>query len=551
MNDFLRKCSISKQLESAYALMLKTSLDRDCFSMNQFLTACSSRGFIDYAFQAFTQMENPNVFVYNALIRGLTHSSSSSSPVRALPIYIDMLRKGVSPSSYTFPSIIKACNLLSAKMFGESVHGQIWRIGFTSHLHVQTSLVDFYSNLCRIIDARKVFDQMPERDTFARSTMVSAYTRLGDMTSARNLFDEMPERDITSCNTMMDGYSRIGDVDSAASLFIEMPQKDLISWTTMINCYTQSHRYEKALSVFDEMKSNGINPDEVTIVTIISACAHLGALDFGKELYHYVMQIGFHLDVYIGSVLIDMFAKCGSLERSLVVFYKLQTKNLFCWNSIIEGLAMHGFAEQALKMFDKMIAANVEPNGVTFISVLSACTHAGLIEEGQRMFESMVKDFSLLPEIQHYGCMVHLLCKAGLLEDALRLIEQMKIEPNSVIWGALLGGCKLHKNVEIAEIAVERLAVMEPNNSGYRTLLVNIHAEANRWSEVSKIRLDMKERGVEKTCPGSSWIEIENEIHRFTASDKCHFAILDIYVMLNELNRHIKLVGYMNELELV
>ncbi|KAI7987850.1 Pentatricopeptide repeat-containing protein [Camellia lanceoleosa] len=304
----------------------------------------------------------------------------------------------------------------------------------------------------------------------------------------------------------------------------------------MINCYSQSKQYIEALAIFNEMKSHGISPDEVTMATVISACAHIGALDLGKEIHLYVMQNEFDLDVYLGSALVDMYAKCGSLDRSLLVFFKLREKNLFCWNSIIEGLAVHGYAEEALAMFSRMEREKIKPNGVTFISVLSACTHAGLVEEGRRNFLNMTHDFSIPPEMQHYGCMVDLLCKAGLIKDALELIQSMRIVPNSVIWGALLSGCRLYKNLEIAQVAVNKLMVLEPNNSGYYTLMVNMYAESNRWNEVAKIRSTMKVQGVEKTSPGSSWIEMDSKIHLFAASDKSHPYLAKIYVVLEMYN---------------
>ncbi|KAM7521689.1 hypothetical protein LguiA_011591 [Lonicera macranthoides] len=295
------------------------------------------------------------------------------------------------------------------------------------------------------------------------------------------------------------------------------------------------------------MEANGISPDEVTMATVISASAHLGVLDLGKEIHLYVLQNGFDLDVYIGSALIDMYAKCGSLDRSLLVFFKLQEKNIFCWNSVINGLALHGHANEALAMFSRMEKEKIKPNGITFISILSACTHAGLVHEGRRRFQSMLHDFSIPPEIEHYGCMVNLLCKASLLDDALKLIRSMRMEPNCVIWGALLGGCKLHKNLEIAHLVVDKLIVLEPNNSGYYTLLVNMYAEANRWSDVAKIRATMKEHCVEKICPGSSWIETDRNIHQFAASDQYHVASSEIYLLLDELYGQLRRSGNVTE----
>ncbi|GKC76361.1 pentatricopeptide repeat-containing protein, partial [Tanacetum coccineum] len=496
--EYMKMCSKLTQLECIYACMVKNSFYQDCFMINQFVSACAKFSHMDYAIRAFTQMDDPNVFVYNAVIRACV---CCGSPVKGLLCYLKMLRVQVCPTSYTFSSLVKSCALVGECSIGEGVHGHIWKFGFNSHVYVQTGLIDLYSSLGKIFESRRVFDEMVERDVFVWTSMVSVLARSGEMVSASRLFDEMPERNFASWNSLIDGYARIKDVESAEYLFSKMPEKDLISWTTMINCYSQNKLYPEALATFNDMTSRGISPDEVTMATVISACAHIGALDVGKKIHLFIKEHLFNIDFYIGSALIDMYAKCGNLDQSLLVFYKLDEKNLYCWNSVIDGLAMHGYANEALKMFNEMVEMNIKPNGVTFISVLSACTHAGMVKEGRECFLSMTRDYNIRPEIEHYGCMVDLLCKAGLLEDALGMIRDMRMEPNAVIWGALLGGCKLQKNLEIAQIAVNKLMSLEPDNSGYYTLLVNMFAEANRWSEVAKLRSAMKYLRVEKKSP--------------------------------------------------
>ncbi|KAK4492218.1 hypothetical protein RD792_003018 [Penstemon davidsonii] len=528
--------------------MLKNNTSQDCFSINQYITACSNFHSIDSAIFAFTQVKSPNVFVYNAIIGA---SVKCFRPMEALCCYVDMLRNSVLPSSYTFPAVIKSCRVLSLVGFGECVRGQVWKCGLGLHVHVQTAFIDFYSSLGRIDDSRKVFDEMPERDCYAWSSMILAYARAGDLDSARRVFDEMPEKNMAAWNTMIHRYVEAGDMESAEEIFYRMVKRDLISWTTMITGYAKQRRYSEALELFYEMKSNGIRPDEVTMATVLSACAHLGALDLGKEMYFYVVESGFDLDVYIGSALIDMYAKCGVLERALVVFFNLTEKNIFCWSTLIDGLAFHGYAKEALAMFEGMEKENIKPNGVIFVSVLTACTHAGLVEEGKRRFLDMTKKYSILPEIEHYGCMVDLFCKAGLLEEALELIRSMRMQPNSVVLGTLLNGCKLHKNLEIAQFAVDRLTVLEPYNSGYCTLLLNMYAEANRWTEVARIRTIMKERGVEKIWPGSSWIEVKKKMYQFAACDNYHPESEEIYLVLDVLNSELKLFGHGSEIDFV
>ncbi|KAK1265954.1 Pentatricopeptide repeat-containing protein [Acorus gramineus] len=462
-------------------------------------------------------MEEPNVYVYNALIRGFVRCFS---PVSALRSYVTMSRSHVEPTSYTFPSLIKACALASAIGFGESVHGRTYKGGFGSHVFVQASLIDLYSSSGKIEESKRVFDEMRERDAFSWTAMISAYVRVGDMDCAAMLFEEMPEKTTVSWNVMIGGHAKAGDVESAASFFDRMPGKDLVSWTSMISCYSQSKKYREAIETFKRMKAGKVSPDRVTMATVISACAHLGALKLGRELHLEMNRNGCDLDVYNGSALIDMYAKCGDMERSLLVFFKLHEKNLFCWNSLIEGLAVHGHGESALAMFHKMKREKkIEPNKVTFVSVLSACAHSGLVNEGRGIFESMTSDHSISPGVEHYGCMVDLLGRAGRIEVALQMIQAMEVEPNAAVWGALLGGCKLHRNMDVGRIAVKELMALEPENCGYYMLLTNMYAEAKWWSKVAGVRATMRGRGVEKDNKGSSWIEMEGVVYEFAACD--------------------------------
>ncbi|KAL4030477.1 hypothetical protein IC575_008714 [Cucumis melo] len=541
----IKNCSNINELHVVYASMIKSNAIQDCFLVHQFISASFAFNSVHYPVFAFTQMENPNAFVYNAMIKGFVYRGY---PFRGLQCYVHMLEgSNVLPNSYTFSSLVKACTFMCAVELGQMVHCHIWKKGFESHLFVQTALVDFYSKLEKLSEARKVFDEMCERDAFAWTTMVSALARVGDMDTARKLFEEMPERNTATWNTMIDGYARLGNVESAELLFNQMPTKDIISWTTMITCYSQNKQYQDALAIYSETRLNGIIPDQVTMSTVVSACAHVGALELGKEIHQYVMSQGLNHDVYIGSALVDMYAKCGSLDWSLLIFFKLKDKNLYCWNAVIEGLAVHGYAEKALRMFAIMEREKIMPNGVTFISILSACTHAGLVEEGRSRFLSMTRDYGISPEIRHYGCMVDMLSKAGLLKEALELIKSMEFEPNSIIWGALLNGCKLHGNSVIAKDAVEQLMILEPMNSGHYNLLVSMCAEEKDWMEVAHIRLMMKEQGVEKKYPGSSWIELEGTIHQFSASADSHPDSDKIYFVLTELDGQLKLAGYILE----
>ncbi|KAL4191400.1 hypothetical protein AMTRI_Chr07g29720 [Amborella trichopoda] len=538
--SLLKKCLKTPQLKQMHAIMVKISLSHDSFAVNQFVSACSSTGSMDYAISVFAHLQKPNIFVWNSMIKGFVHCHSYQE---AISMYKKLLVSSVSATSYTFSSVIKACTQVFGLSLGKSIHGQALKWGLNSQVFVGTALIDLYSNCSEIINARKVFDEMEARDAVAFTAMISGHCRIGELAFAQELFDAMPEKSTASWNALIDGYSKGGDIEKAASLFDEMSHKDLVSWTTMISSFSKNGRFKEAIAVFKTMEAQTVSPDAVTMATVISACAHLGGLDFGREIHNYVSRNVFNLDVFIGSSLIDMYAKCGSLERSLLVFYKLLEKNLFCWNSMVEGLAMHGHGTQAIKLFEKMERSGVKPNGVTFVGVLSACAHIGLVEIGQRYFYEMTHEHGIMPWIEHYGCMVDLLGRAGHLEEAVRLMESMEMEPNAVIWGALLGGCKIHGNVGLAEIAVKNLLELEPGNSGYYVLLANIYAEENRWDEVARIRVLMRERRVQK-APGFSSVEIGGKVHEFVACGMSHPQSEEIYGMLDEMVVHLNLAGY-------
>ncbi|PKA52026.1 Pentatricopeptide repeat-containing protein [Apostasia shenzhenica] len=536
----LQKCSF-RDLKPLHATMIKNNSHQDSLAMNQFVTACGRLHQIDHAFAAFSRMEDPNIFVYNSMMRSFIQCSA---PFRALQLFIKMPKSEDRPTCHTFSHLIKACVQIQAVRFGEAVHGQIWKMGFCSDLVLQTGLVDFYSVMQRINCSRKVFDEMSIRDTFSWNTMIFGYAHCGDLAAARNLFDEMPEKNCVSWNTMVSGYARMGDVESAAFLFDLMPCKNLISWTSIISCYSRNKLFKEALEAFDAMKVAGMSPDNITMATVISACAHLGALQEGKRLHYEAVLNKFIIDSLIGSALIDLYAKCGCIARSLVTFFNLEEKNLFCWNSIIDGLAMNGQAKDAIFIFSKMIGQRIKPNNVTFVSILSACAHGGLVEEGRRMFMSMIEDHSINPEIEHYSCMVDLLARSGLLDDALGLIQKVDIEPKSVMWRALLSGCKIHGNIDVGKIAMERLRALDPFKSSSYMLLVDMYAKENRWAEVSELRGKVKEMRAQKKRPGCSWIEMEGLIIEFAACDSSHPLSEILFLLLNDLYCHMKLAGF-------
>ncbi|XP_058093095.1 pentatricopeptide repeat-containing protein At4g21065-like [Magnolia sinica] len=402
-----------------------------------------------------------------------------SSSSEGIELYIRMRCRGLEPDNFTYPFLLKACRDLTE---GKGVHALILKTpGLGADVYCQTSLVTFYSN-CRDIEyARMVFDNMSNRN--------------------------------------------------------------VVSWTAMVTGYMKQKRYMDGLALFHEMQGAEIEPNELTLVNVLTACAHLGALEMGRWVHRFIDRNGVFINPTLGTALIDMYVKCGYIHKASQVFEKLPQWSVCTWNSIIGGLAMHGYGEMALERFEQMQMSETRPDKVTFMGVLLACTHSGLVDKGTQYFYSMQKKYGIEPSIKHYGCFVNLLGRAGLLQEAYKTIKNMPMEPNGVLWGALLNACSSHGNVELAEIAMEHLIELEPLNDGNYVLLSNIYASKGRWDDVAKVRRFMKDRGILKT-PGCSSIEVDNAVHEFMAGDSSHPLSKEIYSMLDDVAMKLKAEGY-------
>ncbi|KAK8944880.1 Pentatricopeptide repeat-containing protein [Platanthera zijinensis] len=397
---------------------------------------------------------------------------------------------------------------------------------------------------CRdLLHARLVFDDMPKRDLVAYNAMLADYLNCGDMLEAGRLFAEMPERDLISWNTMIHGYAMSRDLGSARDVFDRMEDRDSISWSSIISAYAQCRKPSEALKLFYEMQLHGIVPDSITMLTVLSACGDLGVLGMGKEIHRLIKTDGITVDVKLGTALIDMYARCGDIENSLGVFNSMDEKDVLAWSAMIIGLANHGLGKDALDLFSKMVLEGIRPNDMTFVGVLSACNHTGLLSEGKAYFNSMSKLYGIDPKMEHYGCMIDLLGRSGHIENARKLITRMPFDPDAVVWRALLGACRIHKNVDLAEEAIMNLISLEPWVYGHHVLLSNVYAQANQWDDVAKVRSRIRRKSIPKVR-GCSSIELENIVHEFFAGDRSHSRSNEIYKMLEVLNdrsRKIKL----------
>jgi pentatricopeptide repeat protein len=406
-----------------------------------------------------------------------------------------------------------------------------------------TTMVDGVARSGKVDEARMLFDSMPERNVVSWNAMISGYTRNHRIGEALDLFMKMPERDIASCNIMITGFIQNKDLKRARELFDEMPERNVVTWTTMMNGYLKSKQRELALGLFSGMLIAGIRPNQVTFLGALDACSDLAALCEGKQVHQMIFKTAFQFDTFVESALMNVYAKCGEIELARKLFNLSRDKDLISWNGIIAAYAHHGVGIEAIRLYEKMQENGYRPNDVTYVVLLSACSHSGLVDEGLKIFESMVNDISIAVRDEHYTCLIDLCSRAGRLDDAKRLIHYLKIKPASgSVWSALLGGCNAHGNESIGNLAARNLLQAEPDNAGTYTLLSNIYASAGKWKEAAEIRSEMNNRGLKKQ-PGCSWIEVANKVHVFLARDKSHSESDLIYGLLHNIHHMMRIVG--------
>ncbi|KAJ4969322.1 hypothetical protein NE237_016023 [Protea cynaroides] len=539
--SFLQDSTKINHLLQIHAFILKSSLDTNKFILAKFLRrlfSCSSN--LQYARSLFDPIPSPDAFIWNTMIRAYL---IAQNPEESVSLFLQMRLRGVAIDSFTLSLVAQACGRYNDTRTGLTVHTQVFKIGFDSDLFVQTALVEMYARFGDAEIARKVFDEITNPDLVSYNVLLAEYVRGGEFDLACELFDKMPDKDLVSWNTMIHGYAVHGDVGAARQLFDQISEKDLVSWSSIITAYAQNKQSSEALRLFHEMQLAHVKPDGMTMVSVLSACGDVGALGMGKMVHEYIERNGIDINVKLGTSLVDMYAKCGDIENSLQVFYRMDGRDVLIWNVMIIGLANHGLVEAALDYFLKMIEEGIKPNDVTFVGVLSACSHAGLTCRGQMYFTSMSDVYGVIPKVEHYGCMVDILGRAGYLNEARELIRSMPFAPDAIVWRALLGACRIHKNVELAEEAIVNLLELEPHVDGNYVLLSNIYSQAKRWDEVVKFRRMMKEKRIHK-IPGSSSIEVDNIVHEFVAGDKSHPKSEEIYAILKEMIDQLNHVGY-------
>ncbi|KAF8406947.1 hypothetical protein HHK36_006068 [Tetracentron sinense] len=510
----IEKCINLNQFKQIHAHLLKSYLPENPLSIGPLLSAAAVSGdtaLFAYACSIFRYLLRRNTFMYNTMIRGYVQTHS---PIPAIFCYLDMLNCGLIANNYTFPPLIKACTLLlpSSKLIGSLVHAHVVKFGFPDDPFVLSALIEFYSSV-------------------------------RDMVTAQGLFDGSPKRDVVLWTAMVDGYGKNGDVKNARELFDEMPERNAISWSAMMAAYSRISDFKEVLRLFEQMQEVGTKPNESVLVTILTACANLGALSQGMWVHSYAKRHNLDSNHILATALADMYSKCGCVESAFSVFEGIPNKDVSAWNAIISGVAMNGYARKSLELFSRMGVHGTKPTEATFIAILTACTHARLVDEGLKLFEQMGTLFKVEPQLEHYACVVDLLGRAGRLEEAEKFIEEKMggLEGGDAnVWGALLSACRTYGNVEVGNRVWKKLTNLRLGDCGTYVLLYNIYSEAGWEMQAKKVRRLMTEAGLKKK-PGCSVIEVDGVVDEFLAGDLSHPQAREICMMLNSLFKVVNL----------
>ncbi|XP_058092807.1 pentatricopeptide repeat-containing protein At3g26630, chloroplastic-like [Magnolia sinica] len=433
--SLLQKSRNLKQLQQIHAHILKTNIAHNQILITKLLSLYSSHKNLDSATLLFNHIQTPLTFTCNIMIRIHTRNGA---PHDALLVYRLMLFRRIPPDKFTFPFVIKACSSLNshaAVKSGRPVHAHAVKAGFSTDLFVQNTLMDLY-------------------------------LKHGVMDCGRKVFDKMRVRNVVSWTTVVSGLVVCGELEAARDVFEKMPVRNVVSWTAMINGYVRHGRPQEAFEVFHQMQVENVRPNEFTLVSLLLACTELGSLKLGSWIHEFAHKNGFELGVYLGTALIDMYSKCGSILDAMKVFDKMTSRSVATWNSMITGLGVHGRGNEAIALYSEMEKRNVRPDEVTFIGVLCACVNACMVDEGFEIFENMIKRYGIIPTLEHYRCMVELLRRAGMLDEVHELLKKMPMEADVNVWRAFLRACEAHGNIKFQEGTYKLIAELEPSIGG-------------------------------------------------------------------------------------
>ncbi|XP_057812166.1 pentatricopeptide repeat-containing protein At4g21300 [Salvia miltiorrhiza] len=578
----LKLCGLKSMLKlgaQVHGLVMRCGLDMQPSVANTLVALYAKCCCLSDARKLFELVEQANLVTWNTMIGGFVQNGFMNE---ALDLFRGLMCSDVKPDSVTFASLLPLVPELNHLNLGKEIHCYIVRNAVCVDLFLTNALIDMYFK-CKDADmARKVFEQSSAMDIVICTAMISGLALNGMNGDALEIFrclvsKKMAPNAVTFASTLpacagltalalgkelhgniirrglegrcyigsalTDMYAKCGRLDLGHRVFVRTQERDSVCWNSIIMNCSQNGKPEVAMEIFRDMGLEGASYDCVSISAALSACASLSSLRHGKELHGFMVRGGFDLDLFASSALIDVYAKCGNLELAQRVFDVMESRNEVSWNSIIAAYGNHGHLHQCLALFNAMEGEGYEPDSVTFLAIMSACGHTGEVEQGKRYFNLMIQEYEIPARREHYACLIDMLGRAGRVGEALKVMGAMPFSPDAGVWGALLGACRIHGEVELAEVASEHLFRLDPQNSGYYMLLSNLHADSGTWGRVDEIRGIMKERGVQK-IPGYSWIQVNNFNHVFAAADKNHPHASQIYCLLDHLLVELQDEGY-------
>ncbi|KAJ4845217.1 hypothetical protein Tsubulata_014467 [Turnera subulata] len=562
-----------------HGLAIFCGLQNELLVANTLVAMYSKCGLLLDARRLFGMMPQTDLLSWNNMIGGYVQSGFMEE---ALTLFREMLPAGFKPDSVTLASFLPAVTESANLRRGKEVHGHIVRHGVTLDVFLKSALIDLYFK-CRDVEmACKIFEQSAMIDIVICTAMISGYVLNGMNHDAVEIFRWLLQENMTpnaltlssvlpafaglaalqlgkelhgnilknglesKCHVgsaIMDMYAKCGRLDLACIIFARISEKDVVCWNSIITSCCQNGKPEEAIDLFRRMGIEGMHHNCVSVSSALSACANLPALMYGKEIHGFMIKRPLKTDLFAESALIDMYAKCGNLKVARHVFDVMEGKTEVAWNSMIAAYGTHGCLDEALALLHKMLENGIRPDNVTFLGIISACGHTGRIDDGFRYFRCMTEEYGIPAQMEHYACLVDLLGRAGCLTESFEIIKGMPFSPDAGVWGTLLGACRVHGNVDLAEMTSRYLHDLDPRNSGYYVLLSNVNADAGKWRSVAKVRNLMKEGGVQK-IPGYSWIEINSITHTFCAADRSHPHYSQIYSTLNSLLLELRREGY-------
>ncbi|OIV96179.1 hypothetical protein TanjilG_14856 [Lupinus angustifolius] len=522
LTNLSQKCKTLNQLKQLHAHILRCHIIHTPYAIAPLLSVSATSNdasFFSYAHSVFSNLTRRNTFMYNTMIRGYLHSLS---PFPALSCYLQMLQNDIPVNNYTFPPLIKSCVRLiscdcsaSNVVIARLVHGHVVKFGFCDDPFVVSAFIELYCGLC-------------------------------EAKTARVLFDEVRKKDVVLWTAMIDGYGKMGDVENARELFDEMPERNVISWSAMMAAYSRVSDFREVLALFMEMQIVGSKPNESILVTVLTACAHLGALTQGIWVHSYAKRFNFESNPILATALVDMYSKCGCVDLALSVFEGIALKDSGAWNAMISGLALSGDVKKSLQLFHQMIACGTKPTETTFVAVLAACTHVKMVLEGLQLFEEMSSVYGVMPQAEHYACVIDLLSRAGMVEEAEKFVEEKMgglASGDANLWGALLNACRIYKNIDVGNRVWKKLVDMGIADCGTHVLTYNIYREAGLDAEANRVRSMISEAGMKKK-PGCSIVEVDNEIEEFLAGDLSHPQAQEMCKLLDSILKMVNLDGF-------